>query len=167
MGTARKPQPITPAELRYREVIWNLLIAYGGAITPDKSRGNVDVDFYGSCLNIDADKSTDVAQRIASGATVDYQASSDPAEETGRGFAGTECDYDTQVHYLVGELVLSDGHRVRWGARTPDSVGFGGLIRLLAAGPLAFADASERLTERATGADSYIFKFGCEIGRKW
>jgi hypothetical protein len=117
----------------YKEAVWCLLIAYGGALQHQEDEtkyvreryGN----FYGSSVDLDGELTQKVAAAIKTHG-IDFEACSDPAPTVDLRFNDTFTSTQLEVHVLRGTLVLGDGQSVQWGTKLSDP-DFGALIRLL------------------------------------
>lgn len=160
----------------YIEAVWLLMIACGGVLTKQNEitqemdgewyYGSRDLisNFYGSG-NPDCswNLSLQLLEKIREHG-VNFQASSDPSEDTWEYFAGTFTDHGDRHGMLWGKLVLDNGEFFWMAAKCDD---FGKLVRVLNL-DLTLEEALENLEERLTDPryDDWArehFGYHCEI----
>ncbi len=108
----------------YKEAVWSLLIAYGGALVnqePDSWQDKTG-SYYGSTVDADTELTKNALADIRKHG-IDFEACSDPAPDTEFRFNGTFTSTQLQVHVLSGTLVLGDKSTYRWGTQLRDPDG--------------------------------------------
>ena len=163
-----EPDSLPMYTKEYKEQIWTILIACGGATKrqepPSKDHWRNDHwgSYYGSTIDLDHVKSVEILDAIKEHG-VDWEACSDPAQNEESRFNGTFTDTQLYVRFLVGELVLNNGTRCWWGSMF-DGDDFGSLIRTITKLRLNLDEALEELEDRLTNPEWHDSHFSYHQG---
>lgn len=170
-SSAKATGPVTDGG--YKNVAWRILLAYGGAIkSGDKydylTRAGGDIDYYGAHLAVSSELSEAVLTELRSGATVDIDASSDPAEHVGYGFNGTFTSTELSIPYLAGTLCLTSGTEIRWGLNLENTSmsgdRFATILNALTSTVPTWDEALDLLERRiALGRSRHDFLYRCTM----